>query len=113
VRAEALEGPHAKRRGRLRNGNRPGDPSAAPRCGARTRRETLCQAPGMANGRCRLHGGKSTGPRTAEGLARCRAARWKHGRYSRKALAETRRVQALLKASEDLITAIWKDDGPK
>ena len=28
----------------------------------------------MANGRCGLHGGQSTGPRTAEGLARCRMA---------------------------------------
>jgi hypothetical protein len=29
--------------------------------------------------RCRLHGGLSTGPRTPEGLARSRRARWKHG----------------------------------
>jgi len=34
----------------------------------------------MRNGRCRMHGGKSTGPRTAEGLARLRAAaRARHG----------------------------------
>ena len=33
----------------------------------------------MKNGRCRMHGGLSTGPRTAEGLARSRRARWKHG----------------------------------
>jgi hypothetical protein len=33
----------------------------------------------MANGRCRLHGGKSTGPRTAEGLARLAAANTTHG----------------------------------
>ena len=32
----------------------------------------------MANGRCRMHGGKSTGPRTAEGLERPRKARLKH-----------------------------------
>lgn len=43
---------------------------AAARCGARTRAGEACQAPAMPNGRCRMHGGASTGPRTAEGLAR-------------------------------------------
>src|SRR5262249_52774776 len=33
----------------------------SPRCGARTRRLTQCQSPAMPNGRCRMHGGKSTG----------------------------------------------------
>ena len=32
--------------------------------------------------RCRMHGGRSTGPRRAAGLARVRAARTQHGRYS-------------------------------
>ena len=51
--------------GRLKNGNAPGDFSKAPRCGAKTRRGTPCQCPAMAGKRrCRLHGGKSTGPRT-------------------------------------------------
>ena len=52
----------------LKNGNPPGDPRNAPRCGAKTRSGKPCQAPGMANGRCRMHGGASTGPRTPEGL---------------------------------------------
>ena len=52
---------------------------AALRCGARTRAGTSCRSPAMANGRCRLHGGHSTGPRTAEGLERIRAARTTHG----------------------------------
>jgi hypothetical protein len=63
------------RRGRLRNGARPGDFLAAPRCGARTRCGAACRQPAMANGRCRLHGGLSTGPRTPEGRARCAQAR--------------------------------------
>jgi hypothetical protein len=33
----------------------------------------------MPNGRCRMHGGPSTGPRTPKGLARIRAARTTHG----------------------------------
>jgi len=53
--------------GWLKNGNRPGDPHSAARCGAKTRQGGACQAPAMANGRCRLHGGKSTGPRGSMG----------------------------------------------
>ena len=45
---------------------------SAPRCGARTRNGVACRSPAMPNGRCRLHGGKSTGPKTAEGLERMR-----------------------------------------
>src|SRR6266404_2504300 len=44
--------------------------NAAPRCGARSKRTGKpCRAAAMPNGRCKLHGGKSTGPRTMEGLA--------------------------------------------
>jgi hypothetical protein len=42
-----------------------------PRCGAYARSTGLpCQAQALANGRCRNHGGLSTGPRTPEGRAR-------------------------------------------
>ena len=45
--------------------------NAAPRCGARSKRTGKpCRAAAMPNGRCKLHGGKSTGPRTPEGLER-------------------------------------------
>ena len=67
---------------RLRNGNPVGDPNNAPRCGARTRSGAHCRAAAMPNGRCRMHGGPSTGPRTTEGLANSRQARLRHGRYS-------------------------------
>jgi hypothetical protein len=50
----------------------------------------------MPNGRCKLHGGKSTGPRTPEGLERSRRANWKHGHFSREAKAERSRVRAAL-----------------
>ena len=44
------------------------------RCGAKTRRGTACQRPAnKTNGRCRLHGGASTGAKTEEGLARITA----------------------------------------
>ena len=79
-----------RRKNWLNNGNPPGDPRNAPRCGAKTRSGKPCQAPGMANGRCRMHGGASTGPRTAEGLANSRRSRWKHGRYSAFAIQNRR-----------------------
>lgn len=42
-------------------------------CGARTRKGHACRCLALKNGRCRLHGGLSTGPRTSEGWARTRA----------------------------------------
>lgn len=40
-------------------------------CGAKTRAGTPCKRTDIyANGRCKLHGGLSTGPTSAEGLAR-------------------------------------------
>jgi hypothetical protein len=46
----------------------------------------------MANGRCELHGGKSTGPRTPEGVERIRRAQTKHGHYSAKGCPAMRRA---------------------
>ena len=40
-------------------------------CGAKTRAGTPCKMGGLyGSGRCRLHGGLSTGPRTSEGKAK-------------------------------------------
>jgi hypothetical protein len=47
----------------------------------------------MGNGRCRVHGGLSTGPRTPEGLERSRRANWKHGYYSAEAKAARREAR--------------------
>ena len=89
--------PHAKRLGRLKNGNPSGDFSAAPRCGAHARRTgNPCKGPAMKNGRCRMHGGKSTGPRTAEGKERAKRGNLKHGGY-------TAEMKALMKASRALL----------
>ena len=55
-------------------------------CGARTRKGTPCRAKAFANGRCKFHGGLSTGPRTAEGRERIRQAqlrRWARWRVAR------------------------------
>jgi hypothetical protein len=71
---------------------------ASPRCGAKRRDGGSCRQPGMANGRCRMHGGSSTGPRTPEGLERSRRAGWRHGYYS--AEAKAARAVARLKLRE-------------
>jgi hypothetical protein len=105
ARGGSSDEPHAPRgslltkarvlRGRLKYGNAGGDPSSAPRCGARTRRGNPCLAPAIkGRRRCRMHGGMSKGPRTPEGLARSRRARWIHGRYSQEA-REARREARL------------------
>jgi hypothetical protein len=61
------------------------------RCGARTRMGTACQrAAYKHNGRCRLHGGLSTGARTPEGLQRISDANIKHGRQTKDKLAAQR-----------------------
>lgn len=61
----------------------------------------------MPNGRCRMHGGGSTGPRTAEGLEKCRLAVLKHGLRTAKAIAERRsmareyrEIRGMLRAAE-------------
>src|SRR5262249_52823542 len=81
--------------------------NAAPRCGARSKRTGKpCQGAAMPNGRCKLHGGKSTGPRTPEGLERSRRANWKHGHFSREAKAERSRLRAAILALRDLCDSI-------
>ena len=71
-----------------------------PRCGARTRYGTPCQSPSMANGRCRMHGGKSPGaPRGNRNALR-------HGLYSAKAISERRELAALRRSMRGLIKEV-------
>ena len=62
-------------------------------CGAKTRSGSPCGNLPMTNGRCYLHGGLSTGPRTADGIARQRAAVTLHGNRT----ASARQFRALLR----------------
>ena len=50
----------------------------------------------MPNGRCRLHGGKSTGPPKGNKNA------LKHGRYTTQAIARRRELRALLQSIKQL-----------
>jgi hypothetical protein len=98
--------------GWLKHDNSPGDLTKTPRCGARTRRGAACEGPAMANGRCRMHGGLSTGPRTPKGLERSRRARWKHGAYSEEAKHERRRLKAECAASNAAVRALLAMSAP-
>src|SRR5271157_2645210 len=87
------QAPVQRRDGPLRSGNPRGNPNLAPRCGAKVRATgCACRAPAMANGRCRCHGGKSTGPRTAEGRASVARANTTHGNYAQAGLGAEHRV---------------------
>jgi hypothetical protein len=103
---------HPMNRGRawLKNNNPVADLTKAPRCGAKTRRGTPCQCPGMSNGRCRLHGGLSTGPKTLEGIERIRQAVTKHGRYSKRARVERQQYRKLLQHWREMLVAISGND---
>jgi hypothetical protein len=97
------------RRGRLKNGNPSGDYLTAPRCGAKARAGCACRQPAMKNGRCRLHGGKSTGARTAEGRRRAAGARLVHGRRTAEVIglrsaagAVSRRLAWMTKLAREL-----------
>lgn len=103
---KTVDEPHAKRLGWLKNGNPTGDLPKTPRCGARTRRGTSCLGPAMKNGRCRMHGGCSTGPRTPGGLARSKKANWKHGQFSTEAIKERFYLRQLLRESRNLIESL-------
>ncbi len=82
---------------RLRNGTIGGNPASAPRCGAKNRRGVPCMGATLrGKKRCKHHGGASTGPRSAAGLARIVAARSKHGAYGAEfgaLIAQLRRIR--------------------
>ncbi len=72
----------------------------APRCGARARSSCPCRSPAIQGKlRCRMHGGRSTGPRTPKGLEDLRAARTIHGNAGAEARALDRYRLTLLRRS--------------
>ena len=80
------------------------------RCGAKTRRGTPCKRPAnKRNGRCRLHGGASTGPRTKEGLAKIAAANTTTGQHTRAMIARRRKDAKIAKGLRDRLRVIEQD----
>src|SRR5277367_3924033 len=106
-RTKSAETPQASRfpHGWLKYGNAPYDIRKVKRCGARNRRGTDCGSPAMRNGRCRLHGGLSTGPKTADGIKRIRRAKTKHGLYSAAEIAERQRFREMSRDCREVVFA--------
>ncbi len=59
-----------------------------------------CNAPAMKNGRCRMHGGKSTGA----GKGNTNAL--KHGCRTKKAISEKKKISKLLKECREMLEQI-------
>lgn len=74
-------------------------------CGAkaRTNNHKPCRQPAMANGRCRLHGGLSTGPKTSEGRQKAKQAVIKHGFYTKESVEERRKMLSFMKSCKELL----------
>ena len=70
------------------------------RCGARTRSRKPCQSPAMANGRCWMHGGPSPGAPKGNQHA------FKHGRYTAGAIANRRKLSAMLAAMKAVASMV-------
>lgn len=85
------------------------------RCQALSKRTHLqCKAPAAAGKSvCRFHGGRSTGPRTAEGRQRCAEARTIHGLSARADRAELSAELAVLAQLEELARQVGLIDGPR
>jgi hypothetical protein len=63
----------------------------------------------MKNGRCRLHGGLSSGPKTAAGIERIRSARLKHGRFTKAAQEEHALLRELIREAKEQLSDLFKD----
>tara|TARA_R110002020_G_scaffold88739_2_gene217519 strand:- start:147 stop:737 length:591 start_codon:yes stop_codon:yes gene_type:complete len=80
-------------------------------CGAKNNRGGSCRHKVIEKGsRCRFHGGKSTGPKTAKGKAKVGQNATRHGIYSRHYTDEEVEVAAtqvgrLMDLSEEILTA--------
>ena len=83
------------------------EPHESRYCGARTRSGRPCRNSPIRNrARCKLHGGRSTGPRTAEGRARSSQNRRLHGRYTRKAIQEEQESHELLRRCREFLAEL-------
>ena len=61
----------------------------------------------MRNGRCRLHGGLSTGPKTAEGIQRIREAVTKHGQRTQAADIQRAEFRRLVRQARETIQWLY------
>lgn len=82
---------------------------SAKKCLAKTRKQNLCQSPAMKNGRCRMHGGKSTGAKTKEGIIKISNANLKTGFYTKESIQERKNFSKLLKEDREFLQYLKKN----
>jgi len=75
---------------------------ASVRCGARTRSGRPCKSPSVrGKSRCRMHGGAP-----GSGAPRGNKNALKHGRFTREAVAERKKVGELIRETRKLVMMI-------
>ena len=78
-----------------------------PRCQAKNRAGNQCAKPAIRGKRvCGFHGGRSTGAKTAEGLARIKAANTTHGRFSKEGRERATAQSARIRELEDALVVL-------
>lgn len=71
----------------------------SPRCGAKTRRGTPCEAPAVSGkARCRMHGGAR-----GSGAPKGNQNALKHGDYTREAREFRKHVRELLRSGKEML----------
>jgi uncharacterized protein YjcR len=71
----------------------------SPRCGAKTRKGTPCQAPAVAGkSRCRMHGGAA-----GSGAPKGNKNAFKHGLYTAEAKGMRRHIRELQRRTREII----------
>lgn len=84
-------------------------------CTAKSKRSgTRCLAPAVkGKSVCRMHGGKSTGPRTEEGLLRSGRAKLNHGTQTRRVRLAHKKAILAIRALEESALLYGIPWGPK
>jgi len=87
------------------------------RCTAQsTRTGQQCRRPALTASttqKCQFHGGRGSGPKTAQGLARIAATHTVHGQETRKAKAERSAASAYISQLEDAVYLLGMATGPR
>lgn len=85
------------------------------RCSAKSKRSgEQCKKPALrGKAVCDFHGGRSTGPKTAEGKARIAAAHTVHGRETREQRAERSVASARISRLEDAMHVLKMTTAPR
>lgn len=85
------------------------------RCNATSKRtKSQCSAPAIkGKTKCKNHGGRSEGPVTVEGRARCAEAKMVHGQETRQGRIERGKAMKRLRELEEIGQALGFIDGPR